>query len=95
MLYLTRKPGESIVINEQVEITVVSVAGRTVKLGFNFPPGSSILRKEVFERIQAENRAAAETAVDLAVLQQVPETPAPLPPKPDCPDPESDPGEGA
>lgn len=82
MLYLTRKPGESIVINEQVEITVVSVSGKTVKLGFSFPPGSSILRKEVFERIQAENRAAAETAVDLAILRQVPEIPAPLPPAP-------------
>jgi carbon storage regulator CsrA len=62
VLYLTRKTGEAIVINETVEITVVSVQGRTVKLGFNLPPGDSVLRKEVYERIQAENRAAAENA---------------------------------
>ncbi len=68
MLYLTRKPGETIVINENVEITVVSVAGKVVKLGFNFPPDVSILRKEVFDRIQAENRAAAENAPDLSNL---------------------------
>lgn len=81
MLYLTRKPGETIVINEGIEITVVSVSGKTVKLGFVFPPDVTILRKEVFERIQAENRAAAENAPDLTSLA-LPASPQPLPPSP-------------
>lgn len=79
MLYLTRKIGETIVINEDVEVTVVSVSGKVVKLGFNFPPDVTVMRKEVFDRIQAENRAAAENAPDLAKLT-LPATPSPLPP---------------
>lgn len=81
MLYLTRKLGETIVINENVEITVVSVSGKVVKLGFNFPPDVTILRKEVFDRIQSENRAAAENSPDLSTLK-LPLHPAPLPPTP-------------
>lgn len=80
MLYLTRKIGETIVINETVEVTVVSVSGKAVKLGFNFPPDVSVMRKEVFDRIQAENRAAAENAPDLVNLQ-LPASPLPPPPK--------------
>jgi len=68
VLYLTRKLGETIVINETVEVTVVSVSGKTVKLGFLFPPGATVLRKEVYERIQSENRAAAENALPLRGL---------------------------
>lgn len=81
VLYLTRKLGETIVINEDVEITVVSVSGKVVKLGFNFPPDVTVMRKEVFERIQAENRAAAENAPDLATLK-LPSSPQPLPSSP-------------
>lgn len=59
MLYLTRKVGESVIINDDIEITVVEVRGRSIKLGFTFPPHVSVLRREIYERIQAENRAAA------------------------------------
>ena len=59
MLYLTRKVGESVVINDDIEITVVEVRGRSIKLGFTFPPEVSVLRREIYERIQAENQAAA------------------------------------
>lgn len=62
MLYLTRKIGESVVINGDIEVTVVEVRGRSVRLGFAFPPTASVLRREIFERVQAENRAAAEGA---------------------------------
>lgn len=62
MLYLTRKVGESVIINENIEVTVVEVRGRSIKLGFTFPPHVSVLRREIFERIQAENRAAADPA---------------------------------
>ena len=66
MLYLTRKVGDSVVVNEDIEITVVEVRGKTVKLGFDFPPDVSVLRREIFDRIQAENRAAAEASVRIS-----------------------------
>jgi carbon storage regulator len=59
MLYLTRKIGESVIINDNVEVTVVEVRGKSIKLGFTFPPDISVLRREIYERIQEENRAAA------------------------------------
>ena len=57
MLYLTRKIGESVVINENIEVTVVDIRGKSIKLGFTFPPEASVLRREIYERIQAENEA--------------------------------------
>ena len=65
MLYLTRKVGESVVVNDNIEITVVEVRGRTIKLGFTFPPEVTVLRRELYDKIQAENRAAAETDAGL------------------------------
>lgn len=62
MLYLSRRVGEAVIINNAIEVRVVEVRGRSVKLGFSFPPEASVLREEVFEQIQRENRAAAEAA---------------------------------
>ena len=59
MLYLTRKVGESIIINENIELTVVEVRGKTAKLGITFPPEATVLRKELHDRIMQENLAAA------------------------------------
>lgn len=64
MLYLSRKTGESIVINDQITITITEVKGKTVKLGFESPQGTRILRQELYEKINQENQAAAN-AVDL------------------------------
>lgn len=65
MLYLTRKIGESIVINDNIIVSVVEVRGKSIKLGFTFPPNVSVLREELYQRIQEENRAAAESADEL------------------------------
>ncbi len=54
MLYLMRKKDESIMINEDIELKVVEINRKSVKLGFSFPVGNSILRKELYERIQLE-----------------------------------------
>ncbi len=62
MLYLMRKTDESIVINGNITITIVEVRGKTVKLGFEFPKGVTVLRKEVHERIAEENKAALQSA---------------------------------
>ncbi len=72
MLYLTRRAGEAVIINNAIEVRVVEVRGRTVRLGFRFPPEASVLREEVFVQVRAENeaaaRAAAEAPLDLALL---------------------------
>jgi carbon storage regulator len=65
MLFLTRKLGESVVINDNIEVTIVEVRGRSIKLGFDFPPDVTVLRRELFDKIQDENRAAAGAAADL------------------------------
>lgn len=64
MLYLSRKIGESIIINNTIELTVVEVRGKTVKLGFVFPPDATVLRKEIYDKIMAENIAAAGGGAD-------------------------------
>ncbi len=73
MLYLTRKMGETIVINDTIEVTVVEVRGRSVKLGFVFPPEASVLRKEIHEKIKRENIEAARAGEALAELDFKPE----------------------
>lgn len=60
MLYLTRKIGESIVINDDIEVVVVDVRGKSIKLGMTFPEDVSVYRREVFDRIQAEKAGEAE-----------------------------------
>ena len=66
MLYLNRRLGEAVIINHDIEVRVVAITGKTVKLGFTFPPEASVLREELAESIKLANRAAARTAGALA-----------------------------
>jgi carbon storage regulator len=70
MLYLTRRPGEAVIINNAIEVRVIEMKGRTVKLGFNFPPEASVLREEVFLQIKQANQQAA---ADPGALLDLPE----------------------
>ena len=54
MLVLTRKPGQSIMIGDGVEVQVLSVAGEKVRLGITAPRNVSIFRNEVYDRIGSE-----------------------------------------
>lgn len=65
MLFLTRKIGESIMINDNVSITVINVSGRTVKLGINYPKEVRVFRQEIYDRIKEENLASAEQSVTI------------------------------
>ena len=58
MLFLTRKIGESIIINDDITLTVSEIRGSIVKLSFDYEKSNRILRKEIYDRIQDENRAA-------------------------------------
>ena len=58
MLALTRRKGESLVINNNVEITVLEIRGDQVKIGISAPKEVPIYRKEVYLKIENENKAA-------------------------------------
>lgn len=64
MLYLSRRAGEAVIVNNAIEVRVVAVRGRTVSLGFRFPSGVTVLREEVFMQIRDENEAAVRAAAD-------------------------------
>ena len=59
MLALSRKKDEAIVINNNVEITIIEIKGDKVKLGISAPKSVPIYRKEVYLQIQEANQAAA------------------------------------
>lgn len=62
MLMLTRRPGERVVIGEDVFVTVLEVSGQTVRLGIDAPDGVTIYREEIWLSVKEENRAAASAA---------------------------------
>lgn len=61
MLALARKVNESIILNDNIEVTVLEVKGDQVKIGINAPKDVPIYRKELFVQIQEANEAAANT----------------------------------
>ena len=61
MLALTRRKGEALMINNNVEITVLEVRGDQVKIGISAPKDVPIYRKEVYLQIQEENKASFST----------------------------------
>jgi len=54
MLILTRRMGETVVIGDDVTVTVLGVKGNQVRLGVNAPKQVAVHRKEIYERIQRE-----------------------------------------
>ncbi len=64
MLVLTRKPNESIMIGDDVEVSVVEVKGDQVKLGITAPKSIKVHRKEIFLAIQSENIDASRPVID-------------------------------
>lgn len=62
MLALSRKKDESIIINNNIEITVIEVKGDQVKIGITAPKSVPVYRKEVYVQIQESNKEAANSA---------------------------------
>ncbi len=61
MLALSRKRNEALVINNNVEITILEIKGEQVKLGISAPKDVPVYRKEVYLQIQEANKEAVNT----------------------------------
>ena len=61
MLALSRKKNEALVINNNIEITVLEIKGEQVKVGISAPRDVPVYRKEVYEQIQEANKEAVNT----------------------------------
>lgn len=70
MLALSRKKGEALVVNNNVEITILEVKGDQVKIGITAPKEVPIYRKEVYMQIQEANQAAVN-AEGMAALKNL------------------------
>ena len=64
MLALTRKSGESIIIDGNIEITILDIKGDKVRIGINAPQNVTIHRKEVYNQIKAANQEASNISVE-------------------------------
>lgn len=83
MLVVTRKPDQSLIIGGEVEVIVLGIGKDGVRLGIKAPREVQVHRREVFEAIAAENRAATEAKVpvqDAAALLRARMAPAPAAP---------------
>ena len=58
MLILTRRPGESLYLGDNIRITVLGMQGKQVKLGLDVPAETTVYREEVYKRVIEENRQA-------------------------------------
>ena len=59
MLVLTRKPGQKIIINDNIEVTILEVKGDSIRVGIEAPRDITIYRHEIYEEIKNENRRTA------------------------------------
>jgi carbon storage regulator len=63
VLVFTRKNGESLVIGNEIEVTILNIGSGSVKIGIAAPRHISVHRQEVYEAIQRENTAASQSRV--------------------------------
>ena len=70
MLALSRKKDEAIIINDDIEITVIEIKGDQVKIGISAPKSVPIYRKEVYMQIQNANKEAAQS-VDIKNIKEL------------------------
>ena len=72
MLVLKRKAGESIIVNENIEIKIIEIEEGRIKIGIEAPKDVSILRKEVLDEAHLENKQASENkSIDKSMFLKI------------------------
>lgn len=72
MLILTRKKGEAIVIDDNIEITIIELSDGKVKIGIDAPKEIDIHRREVYESIKAQNKESTmENNINLSMFKDI------------------------
>ena len=69
MLIITRKKGESLMIGDDIEIVISKIDDGSVKLGIKAPKDVTILRKELYEEVEKENKEAVK--IDISILNKI------------------------
>jgi carbon storage regulator len=71
MLVLGRKVGETLVIADDVRVTILSIDGDRVRVGIEAPRSIPVLRQEILDAVRHENLEAANGSLDTALLRQL------------------------
>lgn len=71
MLALSRKVGETIVIGNDIEVTILEIKGEQVKIGISAPKSVSIYRKEIYSQIQESNQEAAKSDISVNAIKNL------------------------
>lgn len=89
MLVLTRKTGQKLIIDNNIEVVILETRGESVKIGINAPKHVSVFREEIYEEIKKANQQAQadmqgtnNAALDQA-MTLLPKAPSATPKKPD------------
>jgi carbon storage regulator len=81
MLVLSRQRDETIMIGDDIEITIVDIRGDKVRLGITAPSSVPVHRKEVYEAIKKENKEATQVRIEDLTKANAKLAPPPIPPK--------------
>ena len=71
MLILSRKIEESIIIGDDIEITILGIENDKVKIGINAPKNIDVHRKEIYLQIQEENKLASQSNIEMESLKEL------------------------
>ena len=71
MLALSRKANESIIIGNDIEVTILEIKGDQVKIGIGAPKSVPVYRKELYLQIQEANKEAMITDVDVNIMHKL------------------------
>lgn len=71
MLVLSRKKNQSIIIGQDIEISILGVEGDSVKIGINAPKKVSVLRKELLDEVAETNKEAMNMANNAGIVDDI------------------------